>query len=434
MTTALENNLLTATNRGAPAGELLRRFWQPVALVRELQPHTPLPVQIMGEHLVLFRDDAGRVGLLDRACPHRCADLSYGRVEDGGLRCLYHGWLMDIRGRCLDQPAEPDGSTYKDEIRHTAYPCKEAAGVIFAYLGPGEPPLFPAMHFLTAPEANVYQSKMHHRCNYLQANEGNYDPAHLSFLHAVQRPDDKRNANQQKLQNTMAQKKNPTIAVDRTRFGVRVYAVRPAGEAENYVRITNFVFPNLGFFNGQGSRQGPGGYSVHWHVPIDDESHWRFDFVYHPGEPLDKEALRARGKEEVDENYYPFRKAENRYMQNRDEMNKSTFSGMGTYFPAHDLFAVETPGAIHDRSREHLARSDVPIVAARTMLLDGIKKIQNGEDPPFVIRKTDENAFSDIVVTGSLVSSEMTPQDYLQSIVNAGDFHGLRKQKEPAEA
>src|SRR5881628_3635579 len=153
MITIEENNLLTQTSRGTPAGELLRRYWQPVALLEELPAGgAPLSMRILGEDLVLFRDDHGRVGLLGIHCSHRGTNLSYGRIEDGGLRCLYHGWLYDVHGRCLEQPGEPAGSTFHERIQHTAYPCREVGGLILAYLGPGEPPLVPNYEFLTAPE------------------------------------------------------------------------------------------------------------------------------------------------------------------------------------------------------------------------------------------------------------------------------------------
>jgi phthalate 4,5-dioxygenase len=171
-----ENNLLTQTGPGSPAGNLLRRYWQPVALVNELAAGgAPLAVRILGEDLVLFRDDKGRAGLLGIHCSHRGTDLSYGRVEDGGLRCLYHGWLYDIEGRCLEQPGEPWGGEQRAAIRHPAYPCREAGGVIFTYMGPGEPPLLPNYDFLSASPDYLYVSKIFHECNYLQANEGNID-------------------------------------------------------------------------------------------------------------------------------------------------------------------------------------------------------------------------------------------------------------------
>ena len=162
----------------------MRRYWQPVALSEELPAGgAPLSVEILGEELVMFRDDQGRIGLLGLHCAHRGTDLSYGRIEDGGLRCLYHGWLYDIRGRCLEQPGEPGGGEHRDQIRQRAYPCLEKGGVIFTYMGPGEPPLLPNYDFLDAAPDHLYVAKIFHECNYLQANEGNIDPVHLSFLH-----------------------------------------------------------------------------------------------------------------------------------------------------------------------------------------------------------------------------------------------------------
>ena len=144
MLTQEQNELLTRTGPGTPGGEMLRRYWQPVALIEELpQDGPPVPVRIMGEDLVLFRNEQGEPGLLGLHCSHRGADLSYGRLEDGGLRCIYHGWLYDVQGHCLEQPGEPPGSTFAEKIQHKSYPCREVGGLILAYLGPGEPPLVP---------------------------------------------------------------------------------------------------------------------------------------------------------------------------------------------------------------------------------------------------------------------------------------------------
>src|ERR671923_517392 len=165
-----ESNLLTQTGPRTPCGELMRRYWQPVALSEELAGESPpLKVRILGEELVLFRDDQGRPGLLGLHCSHRGTDLSYGRIEDGGLRCLYHGWLYDICGRVLEQPGEPGGGAGRDSIKHLAYPCHEIGGVIFTYMGPGEPPLFPNYAFLKASPDHLHVGKIFHNCNYLQA-------------------------------------------------------------------------------------------------------------------------------------------------------------------------------------------------------------------------------------------------------------------------
>src|SRR5487761_1577021 len=155
MLTEERNELVTRTGPGTPCGELMRRYWQPAALSEELPPGgAPLPVRLLGEDLVLFRDEQGRPGLLGLHCSHRAADLSYGRLEDGGLRCLYHGWLYDIHGNCLEQPGEPAGSDFKSKIHHPAYPCHEIGGIIYAYLGPGAPPPIPPYEFIAAPETH----------------------------------------------------------------------------------------------------------------------------------------------------------------------------------------------------------------------------------------------------------------------------------------
>ena len=143
---------------------------------------------LLGEDLVLFRDANDEIGLMALRCPHRGADLSFARVEGNGLRCLYHGWLLAKNGRCLDQPGEPAGSSYKDTIRHPAYPCREAGGLILTYMGPGEAPPLPNFPIFSAPGAHVWTSKLIHECNYLQGNEGNVDPQHLSFLHRMSSP------------------------------------------------------------------------------------------------------------------------------------------------------------------------------------------------------------------------------------------------------
>ena len=146
-----QNDLITLTDAGTPGGELMRRYWHPVALSEELSADTPVPTRILGEDLVLFRDPTGQPRLIGRYCPHRGVDLSYGRLDKGGLRCIYHGWLMSGDGRCLEQPGEPAASDYKDKIRHPAYPCHEAGGLILTYMGPAPAPRVPALPFMTLP-------------------------------------------------------------------------------------------------------------------------------------------------------------------------------------------------------------------------------------------------------------------------------------------
>src|SRR6266849_407197 len=179
------NAVLTKTNRGTPAGELLRRYWLPVGLSQEITPGgKPKQVRVMGEDLVLFRDDTGRPALLGLLCSHRLTSLAYGRVEDGGIRCPFHGWLYDFRGRCLEQPPEPAGSTFKKRIRHPAYPCQELGGLVFAYLGPsGQQPLLPRYEVLVREDGTRKCDYYQINSNYLQNVEGALDTAHFSYLH-----------------------------------------------------------------------------------------------------------------------------------------------------------------------------------------------------------------------------------------------------------
>jgi phenylpropionate dioxygenase-like ring-hydroxylating dioxygenase large terminal subunit len=407
MLTEEENRLITLTGPGTPGGALLRHYWHPVALSSELPPGgAPVPLKILGEELVLFRDEQGRPGLLGLYCSHRCADLSYGRIENGGLRCLYHGWLYDIHGRCLEQPAEPPESRYKDEIRHPAHPVIERAGALFAYLGQREPPLLPSYECLSAAPEHLYVQKVHMECNYFQALEGDIDPAHLSYLHLSwqRRPFARKGTvpgSDRSAGILHAQDGRPRLESELTDFGVRNYAIRNVGNGERYIRINNFVMPNKITSIGNEGRVGEG-YTIHWHVPTDDENHVRFDFFYnraHPiaGERYDQEAA----LETVDHRYR--RNKRNRYLQNRDEMITSNFSGMGGSNAVQDAWASETPGAIHDRSREHLGTSDTHIVAARRALLAGTAAVQAGREPIHVIRDPAQDDMSHIVVASAVI-------------------------------
>ena len=397
-----EADVLTHTNPDTPCGDLMRRYWQPAALSEELPSGgAPVPVRLLGEHLVAFRDGKGRPGLLGVHCSHRGADLSYGRVEDGGLRCIYHGWLYDIQGRCLDQPGESGGGEHRESIRHPAYPCVEKAGVIFAYLGPGEPPLLPNYEFLTVPQDQVFAIKLYNEANYLQGNEGNIDPVHLSFLHR------KINAG-----DLTEKDLAPKVEVEITDFGVRICTVRDTGPSERYLRVSNFVYPNLSTFPGGVSRDG---YSVNWHVPIDDTHHWKYTFTFERKKTLDKEVMR-RGRSDMTSDYKPLRNKSNRYLQNRESMTNESYTGIGFVFQAHDLCVVEGAGPIQDRSREHLTSSDKAIVAARKLLLGAIKDLQDGRDAPHVIRDRKANNLLHLITGGKVIPSSTDWKQYIEQL------------------
>jgi phenylpropionate dioxygenase-like ring-hydroxylating dioxygenase large terminal subunit len=419
MITREENDLLTRIGPGTPCGNLLRRYWQPVALAEELPPGgAPRAVKLMGEALALFRDDQGRPGLLGLHCSHRGTDLSYGRVEDGGLRCLYHGWLYDIRGRVIEQPGEPGGGAHRGEICHLAYPCQEAGGIVFAYLGPGEPPLLPNYEFLGVPEAYRTATKVLIHCNYLQGNEGNIDPVHLSFLHQSLAGSDipRRRVvlgSENESDNALLGKDiAPRIEVEVTDFGLRIYTTRDAAPGKCYLRITNLIFPNASAFGGSTIGEG---YSVHWHVPIDDHTHWKYIFMFSREQPL-ADNLRNWSKVEQNADYSLTRIAANRYQQDRASMKDQTFTGMGLNFQAHDAFATESQGAIQDRTAENPVSSDKAIIAERKLILSAIKDIQEGREPRNIIRDPKANRFADLVVLSEVVSADVDGKAYMRQV------------------
>jgi phenylpropionate dioxygenase-like ring-hydroxylating dioxygenase large terminal subunit len=417
MITVEENQLLTQTHPGTPCGDMLRRYWQPAALCEELPAGgAPLKVKILGEELVLFRDDQDRPGLIGLHCSHRGTDLSYGRIEDGGLRCLYHGWLYDVCGRVIDQPGEPGGGANKGAIRHLAYPCQEAGGVVFTYMGPGEPPLLPNYEFLTATPEKRTVVKAFYECNYLQANEGNIDPVHLSFLHQIL--NEAQIARQRIVRavnttdNTLLGKDvAPTIEVEVSNFGLRIYTTRDAGAEKRYLRVTNFIMPNLSAFGGSTVGEG---YSVHWHVPIDDHSHWKYIFAFSRDKELD-EFLRTRSRVELTADYRLGRNAANRYQQDRASMKTQTFTGMGTNFQVHDAFATESQGRVQNRTAENPVSSDKAIIAARKLILSAIKDVQQGRDPQHVVRDPEANRFGNLVVLSDVIPKSRDWKEFTHS-------------------
>lgn len=418
MLTKQENELLTQVAPGMPAGKLLRRYWQPVALSDELpQGGSPVPVTVLGEELVLYRDDEGRVGLLGLHCSHRGADLSYGRVEDGGLRCIYHGWLYDLHGHCLDQPGEPNGGERRQSICHLAYPCVEKAGLVFSYMGPGEPPLLPNYEALAAPEDRRFIRKYYQECSYLQANEGNIDPVHLSFLHRQLKDDsnDRRGGlgvagTSQSTDSLYKQDVVPSLEIEITNFGVRIFAIRNAGADHNFIRVSNFILPNLCAVPGEA---GADGYNMNWHVPIDDTHHWKYMLTFRRSGPLDFQSMHQRNASAIDDGYRLTRNLENRYLQDRNEMVSKTYSGMGGVFPVHDGYATESQGPIQNRTQEHLSSTDKAIVAARKLLLSAIKDVQEGREAPHVIRVPEINRFFNVQVISEVVPNSINVKEFV---------------------
>ena len=387
MMTREQNELLTRIGPEAPAGQLLRRYWQPIALVEELSAPRPVKaVRVLGQDLVLFRGPDGRLGLLDRDCPHRGADLAFGRLEDGGLRCLFHGWLFDTEGKCLETPAEPPESRVCSRVRQKAYPVQERSGIVFAFLGEGTPPAFPALDCFVAPDSHVFAFKGYLDCNWLQAVEVGVDPAHASFLHRFFEDESADASYGRQFRATSADSDlpmttilrrfpRPKIEVEQSDIGLRITALRDIGNDRMHVRVTNLLFPQAFVI--------PLSQEItitQWHVPIDDVScYWVAIFTSFTG-PVDKHTMREQRLQLYElPDYKPRLGRANHYGYDLEEQRMRTYTGMGEDINVHDQWAVESQGRIQDRTREHLGLTDKAIVAYRMLLLAAMKQVTAGE-------------------------------------------------------
>jgi phenylpropionate dioxygenase-like ring-hydroxylating dioxygenase large terminal subunit len=394
MLSAEQNDRITRVGPGKPAGEVLRRYWQPAALVDELDSRRPIkPVRLMGEDLVIFRDDKGQYGLLGRACPHRGTDLAYGRLEDGGLRCAFHGWLFDVEGRCLQTPAEPQDSNLCRNIRQKAYPVVERSGILFAYMGmgAGAPPEFPDFDCFVAPNSHTFAFKGMIDCNWLQSLEVGIDPAHTSFLHRFFHDEDPKEGYGKLFRDTsidsampmtkiMREFPRPRIEVESTDFGFRILTLREIDAKSTHVRVTNLMFPNA--FVIPMSREMT---ITQWHVPIDDAKHYWYAIFTSFGAPVDKDEMRRQRLQLYElPDYVPRKNKSNNYGFDPNEQQRDTYTGMGADINVHDQWACESMGAIADRTREHLGQSDKAISAYRRLLRAAIDAVEKGQSPPIV--------------------------------------------------
>ncbi len=429
MISAEQNELMTRIGPGTPAGGLLRNYWQPVALAEELDGPRPVKaVRLLGENLVLFRHD-GKHGLLERHCPHRGADLAYGRLEDGGLRCSFHGWLFDTSGRCLATPAEPEGSRMCEHIRQRAYPIVERSGILFAYLGAGEPPAFPHFDCFVAPDAYTFAFKGYWDCNWLQALEVGIDPAHASWLHKFFEDEDPAASYGRQFRATPADSEmpmskvlrefdRPEIRVERTAYGMRLQTLRKLNDKSTHLRVTNILFPQAFVIP-----MSPEMTISQWHVPVDDYGCYWYSIFTSFGAPVDKDTMRnQRLKTYPAPDYRPLVGRHNGWGFDPHEQRKSTFTGMGFDINIHDQWACESQGRLQDRTREHLGSTDKGIALYRRILLEAIEKNQAGEKPPMVL-----DAQSAREITGPPAVDGIGPSDRLEEYWRQFDAERRRK-------
>jgi phthalate 4,5-dioxygenase oxygenase subunit len=398
MLSRADNDLLTLTNPGTPMGTLFRRFWLPVLLSQELpQPDCPpVRVKVMGDDYVAFRDTTGRVALIDPHCPHRGANLYFGRNEDCGIRCIYHGWKFDVTGECLEAPALQEAENYdalRAKARLKTFPVREAGEMIWAYLGPAETmPPFPAFEFFGVPAGQRFVSKKLQQCNWAQACEGALDTAHFSFLHnSVGDANDMEVMNQSEAAASGDKRRvywlrkdgAPKFTIHEHPAGLVMGAARKFDGEDLYWRVSQFLMPA----HALAPSTFPG---EHYHgqtfVPIDDVSCWIYCYTWNP-----KRALTNAERERfanghtvhanVDKNWVPYRNRDNEYLIDRMDQKLRSFTGIKGV-SEQDAAAQDSQGFIADRTREFLGPTDLGVVRFRRLIMESARALQGGTEPP----------------------------------------------------
>jgi 5,5'-dehydrodivanillate O-demethylase oxygenase subunit len=383
---AQENEFLTRVGPGTPAGETLRKYWLPVGFSHEHGSDAPSLVRWLGEDLILFRDESGRVGLIEPSCAHRGTSLEYGWIEAGGIRCCYHGWVYDVNGRCIEQPGEPPGSDFKNKIKLKSYPVRELGGIIWAYLGKGAPPELNRYHFLVREDGEREYSGYVRECNYMQQLENGLDPVHATVLHGrpvhgspaapewMERPEFEVAANE-----SMAY------------YVARRQGPKPGTE---WHREVAYLPPILVVHHGGSlpSDPEPAMVDVSWRMPIDDFSTRSFTLRIYP--PVDGKPWVREKKERP--------KPAPLMRGTRKQYDMATINGQ-------DTAAQVGQGAIVDRAREHLGHSDRGVIQVRKLWQQTIEANLRGEEPPNLIRDAAKNRLVHIDVIEKLVKAgEMT--------------------------
>jgi phthalate 4,5-dioxygenase oxygenase subunit len=398
MLSPADNERLTRIGQGTPMGTLFRRYWVPALLSEEVPEAdgAPVRVRLLGEDLVAFRDSEGAIGLISAYCPHRRAPLFFGRNEECGLRCVYHGWKFDRNGTCVDMPSEPPDSLFKTKVTIDAYPTWEGGGMIWAYLGPPElQPEPPGHELVRAPATHRDVSKSFEDCNFLQALEGGIDPTHASIMH-------NQNIGDRSFLNNYDQLV-ADIHLDRTDYGFTYAGIRSLPESA-WVRGYHWIMPSFhmrasveGLF---GNRSEEPQINGHIWVPIDDEHTWVYSFSYShdPARPLShdkllaRETRRGRGTN-LEKNYMPRNNRSNDYNIDRQLQKTKSMTGIPG-INTQDFALQEGMGRIVDRSQEHLGTTDRAIITLRQVLFAALDTLEAGGQMPAVDPATYRNVRS----------------------------------------
>ena len=384
MMSAADNALLTQVAPGTPMGELFRRYWLPALLAEELpEPDCPpVRVKLLGERLVAFRDTQGRVGIIDEFCAHRGVSLWFGRNEDGGLRCPYHGWKYDVSGQCTEVPSEPVESGFCAKIRLTSYSTAERGGVVWIYMGPKEsvPPV-PEFEWAMVPDNQRYVCKRLQDSNWLQAMEGGIDSAHVSFLHSGELHTDPlhkatRGAGYQ-------HDTRPRFEVHESVGGLVIGARRQADPGFYYWRISQWIMPSHTMIPPYGANPLNG----HCWVPIDDESCWVWNMTHHPTRALTEQEMfsMTHGEGMYAElnpgTYRPVANRDNDYLIDRAAQKSGRHYSGVKGIAMQDASLQESMGPLQDRTKENLVSTDNAIIMARSRLRKAAQALAKGTPP-----------------------------------------------------
>jgi phthalate 4,5-dioxygenase oxygenase subunit len=369
-------------------GELFRRYWIPALLSEELAGPdcAPVRVRLLGEDLVAFRDTAAKVGIIDAHCPHRRAPLFFGRNEEGGIRCVYHGWKFDACGTCTDMPNEPADSPFRQKVKITAYPTFEAAGMVWTYMGPeAEQPPRPDFEWLRAPANCVFVSKTYESCNWLQALEGGLDTSHSSFTH---------NNDIQDKNSLRSKATAPKLEVEKTPYGYQYVGIRDLKDRGNFVRAYQYIMPAQQMRGAMlnwksGAMEAVPSIAGHIWTPIDDTHVWVYNFIYasDPAIALTPEFIKehehkfGRGADDVLPAYRLTRNAANDYLIDREVQRTRTFTGIEGINTQDYALQEGMEHPFCDRTQERLGTADLAIIAARKLLLEAVREVAEGKQP-----------------------------------------------------
>jgi phenylpropionate dioxygenase-like ring-hydroxylating dioxygenase large terminal subunit len=379
-----DNEALVRVGPGTPMGNYLRHFWLPALVPGELPGPDcdPVRLRLLGENLVAFRDSSGKIGVLHELCPHRRASLFYGRNEQCGLRCVYHGWKFDVDGNCVDQPSEPPGSGFKDKVKQVSYPAREWGGFIWVYMGDkAAMPELPGLEWATLPPAHRWQAKWAYEANFAQGIEGELDSAHTGFLHDTKTPQSDMAASMAQAATYWAGDKAPQLTVQQTDYGF-YYGSRRRYEGDRYYwRVTQWLLP---FFAIIPMPKWP--ISCRAYVPIDDENTMVFNTTFNADAPLTGQDLAplvagiGPAPELIPGTFRPKLNAGNLYGLDRHLQRTHSYTGIYG-INNQDRAVVESMGPICDRWNEHLGTSDIAVIAMRKRLLEEARGLQAGRAP-----------------------------------------------------